>query len=481
MADKELEQTIDVVNATFKLSIEKYASVIALNKNISIEKAKKIAMTTHEIIMAKLNESYSLKGKYPIPEINLLNEKRKIGFYGWKTKVLYTVLCQCLGDTMGYRNGDWEFNKKMGTDAPIEMINEMIYEFIYLGGISDIDMKNLLVSDDTIMYFSTFNVLTKLADKYGNEFFSNRRSDRMKLLDEFGQSLKDAFINDLPKLKTRDIGNTTERSLYTQKNIPWNKLGYNSLDIGSGTTMRTGCIGIFFCGQQNINLLIAYSIEASRITHNSAVAMLGGFTVAYFTSLALLNTKIEEWPRMLMDILQSDMIDDYIKSSRPNEYKSFVKDKVIYVTRWETYISKRFTSRMSLIENITIKHPIQRFRFFADNISKGHSYVGGGADDSIIMAYDSLLLSGDNLEKLITYSILHIGDSDTVGSIAFSLYGALYGYVEKNFLLLQRMFKDLEYYNEIKSSIQRNDMIIINLFITDVYTHELIETLSKHR
>ena len=44
------------------------------------------------------------------------------------------------------------------------------------------------------------------------------------------------------------------------------------------------------------------------------------------------------------------------------------------------------------------------------------------------MSYDALLDARDNWEKLIYYSMLHVGDSDTVGAIAGGLYGALYGF-----------------------------------------------------
>jgi ADP-ribosylglycohydrolase len=44
------------------------------------------------------------------------------------------------------------------------------------------------------------------------------------------------------------------------------------------------------------------------------------------------------------------------------------------------------------------------------------------------MAYDSLLDSRGAWEKLIIYSALHFGDSDTVAAIAASWYGTVYGF-----------------------------------------------------
>lgn len=420
----------------------------------------------NEYVIKSINSFYNLKGElydFPINIKNAIYENKNC-YFGWWYRIFMIIMCQNLGDTIGYYNGIWEFNKNE-IDAPPERINDFIYEFISLGGINEFSVKNLMVSDDSIMYMSTFKVLLEIINVYG---FDIVMSNDEKAINEFGKKLRDSFLDSFDKLSDRHIGNTTSRSLITQRNIEWNQLQYNSSDIGSGTTMRTGCIGIIFCGTISLDLLIAYSVEASRITHNSAIAILGGFTAAYFTSLALTKVKIEEWPRKLLEIINDGLIDNYINKTRPNDYKSFIKDKVMYVSRWETYISKRFSGR-NLIDNITMKNPIQRFRFFADNISKGHKFVGSCADDSIIMAYDSLIMSEDNIEKLIFYSILHPGDSDTVGSIAFSLYGAYYGYVEKNHFNLKRMFREMENYNDSKLLVLKNTETILKILMSNVY------------
>ena len=92
-------------------------------------------------------------------------------------------------------------------------------------------------------------------------------------------------------------------------------------------------------------------------------------------------------------------------------------------------------------------NPVERIKYLADNYSRGDiKHPGARADDSVIIAYDSLLASDGNFEKLIVYSILHHGDSDTVGSIAGSWYGTYYldeGIHNKNFE------KELEVVNEI--------------------------------
>ena len=73
--------------------------------------------------------------------------------------------------------------------------------------------------------------------------------------------------------------------------------------------------------------------------------------------------------------------------------------------------------------------PNYRSKFFHDmfHFNKNRIYPGAGGDDSVIIAYDALLDSKDNWEKLVVYSMLHVGDSDTTGTIAGAFYGAMYG------------------------------------------------------
>jgi len=52
---------------------------------------------------------------------------------------------------------------------------------------------------------------------------------------------------------------------------------------------------------------------------------------------------------------------------------------------------------------------------------------GAGGDDSVIVAYDCFMDANDSWDKLVFYSMLHVGDSDTTGIIAGYLFGSYYG------------------------------------------------------
>ena len=64
-------------------------------------------------------------------------------------------------------------------------------------------------------------------------------------------------------------------------------------------------------------------------------------------------------------------------------------------------------------------------QYFGSN--KLYFNPGSNGLDSIIIAYDSILTSNGNFEKLIYNSMLHAGDSDSTGCIAGAFFGALYG------------------------------------------------------
>ena len=377
---------------------------------------------------------------------------------GWTNCVDSVPKYQSLGDTIGYYNGKWEFNYNMEKVGP-ESVNDFIYEFISLGGINDISINNWMATDDTILYFATLRVLLR-----------HKRS-RSNSIDDYGTMLREEYIKVMPLMENRDPGTTTMNALNIQKNIKWNKLPYNSNDISAGSAMRSGCIGMLYPGSFNRQTLIWLAVETSRITHNSATAILGSITAALFTAYALEKTPVSSWPHKLLKFLRSDKIDEYMKSSRPQEYKLYVRDKVLFIGQWDTYVNKRFSGSTVRTDLKFMKNPVLRYKYLAENFSKANpTFPGSLADDCVIMAYDALLESGDTLEKLIVYAILHPGDSDTVGSVAMSWFGAIY-HSSKNAHLTKHKFDKLEFYDDIVAF--TNDCYVYNIetYFFDLYLH----------
>jgi len=214
--------------------------------------------------------------------------------------------------------------------------------------------------------------------------------------------------------------------------------------------MRSSCIGLAFFGKKNREKLIEFAIETSRITHNSAVGYLGGLTSALFTALAIEKVPIKKWPFELMDIIESGLIEKYLKKTKG--LKEYNKDKDQFISKWKVYIEDKFDDNGNIIIRKSSKNLIQRtvyyyknFAFKTDN-NYENMFIGSGGDDSVIIAYDALIDSGKNWEKLVIYAMLHMGDTDTTGCIAGSWYGAMYGLYD----IPPQMITDLEYTKKIE-------------------------------
>lgn len=349
------------------------------------------------------------------------------------------VVLHAVGDTVGFRNGIWEFKY-----SGYENSNEKLYEFIDLGGVNQIDLSGWNVSDDTIMHIKTAQ---SLIDDYNS-------------INTLGNNMKKRFIEAYNQFTTEKIdrypGVSTMNSLKELTNGKnWNEIPYNLMSGGSGAAMRCLCIGLALYGENNRDKLIQTSIESSRMTNNSSVGFLGGFVSALFTALAIEKVPINNWPFILIDLVTTK-VNKYIEISGRNvdEYK---KDHHIFIDKWMRYIDDKFDDNKNIIKNRANKNLILRNKYYLDAFTSnfltraatprlsGSTFIGSAGDDSVIIAYDSLLDAGDNWEKLIIYSMLHMGDTDTTGSIAAGLYGALYGFdhVPTNFI------EHLEYKNEL--------------------------------
>ena len=137
-------------------------------------------------------------------------------------------------------------------------------------------------------------------------------------------------------------------------------------------------------------------------------------------------------------------ITNYIKKTRGiKEYEFSV---VSFIAKWDRYVKDKLNNSKEIIKRKSNKNLLCRTQYYYDTFGfKETQFPGGSGDDSVIIAYDCLIDSGTNWEKLVVYSMLHNGDTDTTGAIAAGLYGMLYGFkdVPENFL------ENLEYKKEI--------------------------------
>jgi ADP-ribosylglycohydrolase len=332
-----------------------------------------------------------------------------------KSRYTACFLLHALGDTIGFKNGEWEFNYYREQILPT-ISNEILYDFIHLGGINHICLKDWKISDDTILHLKTA------------EAFSEEKITNVNMLGEIiTKKYIEAYDQLKKEAKIRIPGKASMKYLERLKETNnWNSAPYDLYAGGSGASMRCSCIGLIYHGKENRHKLIQISIEVSRILHNSAVGYLGGMTSALFTSFAIENIDMKKWPFMLLDLFKN-IIPKIIKSSG-RDLDKYETDSHVFIEKWNKYISDKFDSNGKVIIRRSSKNIVLRSQYYINNFSfSKETLPGSGGDDSVIISYDCLLDSGNNWEKLVIYSMLHVGDTDTTGCIAGSWFGALYG------------------------------------------------------
>lgn len=409
------------------------------NKDMLAEKIESI------IINSISNRSpllYDFKTSNIIHPYKIYFDNNDLGvLYNWILSTLTIPLYHSLGDTIGYHDGKWEFNNWTDNITP-DYVNTMIYEYMELGGIVDMSIDNWKSSDDTIMYIATMKTLLQT---------DVTEPDILNIEDNIPDKFRNNYLSIQNLMENRHPGVATMNSLNTQKVISWNQLPYDNKVIGAGSAMRSGFIGALLQNNDNksIDNLLKLSIVSSLITHNSTIAILGSIVSALFTSFSIQKISINKWPHKLLKLIRSDMIDNILKNIKPDEYKYYQRDRIVYIGQWEKYISLFFNGLEPRTDLKFMKNPVERYRYLTDNFSKGCKIPGSCGDDCLIMAYDSILRCNGSIEKLLLYSILHPGDSDTVGSIAFGWFCGYYNSprIEN---LVYPMLEKLEYRNIIK-------------------------------
>lgn len=346
-------------------------------------------------------------------------------------KYFASIYLASIGDKIGFENGEREKNY---TDTVIVIEDEydnkykniienlsiyMYLNFITKGCVSSINLNMLMISDDTIMHLDLINALIE-------EF-----KDKDNLYDNIVKNYLISFKN---IEYMRDVLLAGRQTLEAIKNINtgsnWRLFSYNKNAGGCGGPMRVMCLGLIFYKEADLLKLIEICIMITSITHPNCIAFIGSIMSALFTAYAYKNLKPETWIFEFINLLEKNIIDDIIEKIKPNYIEYFKEDKKTFLYKLLTYIETSFDNYNYIINEKSIRaiYPWKRMLYYFDNLASNKKvfYPGSGADDSVIIAYDCLLLSKNNYEKLIYYSMLNIGDSDTIGSIVSAWYGALY-------------------------------------------------------
>lgn len=339
-----------------------------------------------------------------------------------KDKYLACLMLHSMGDTIGFNNSKWEFKRSSSIESKIF---EKMYEYIDYGGINFIPTKKWIASDDTIMHIETANAILSIDNV--------KKFDLIKL----SENARKHYINSYKYFSNTNDGKKRHPGLTLMKNLKllhegkkWNEIDYNLYDGGSGASMRSSCIGLAFYGIENREKLILTAIELSRITHNSAVGYLGGVVSALFTAFAIENIPVKTWPFLLIDLFVSGKIKECVKKT-DRGLEEYERDHHVFLEKWSRYINEKYDRDGNVLFKRSQLNFVLRTKHYFDNYGFEDTqtfFPGSGGDDSVIIAYDCLLDANKSWEKLVIYSMLHGGDTDTTGCIAASWYGALYGF-----------------------------------------------------
>lgn len=378
-------------------------------------------------------------------------------------KYLASIYLASVGDRIGFGDGLREknyLNEVINVDNTpnYQSLGEglstlMIFRFIAEGGITGLNIDNMLASDDTVMHLDT---IEGLIEDYNNrdELYNNVTKHYLETFQDI------AYLRDV-LLAGRQ---TIDAIKNIQTGVNWRNFSYNKLAGGSGGPMRTMCIGLAFYQSDNLLKLIESTIMITSITHPNCTAFIGSIASALFTSYALKGMNPETWIFEFIRLLESSVIDDIVEKIKPGYIEFFKEDKKSFLFKLNTYIESSFDNYNYMFNESSnrVLYPWKRMMYYHDNFAtnKKNIYPGSGADDVIIIAYDCLMMAKNNYEKLIYMSMINIGDSDTIGSIVSAWYGALYGFGEtsqnltlktdKYYILIEQLARKLydKYYDK---------------------------------
>jgi len=358
-----------------------------------------------------------------------------------KDNYIALFLLHALGDTLGYNNTLWEFNliddvnMIMSKERILKSTLEIISDFIYKGGISAIDLKGWNISDDTLFNFDIANFILNVTFDKNNKIIENH-------IIELKKNMKSTVKKQIKLDIERGFGKMSIDAIFSWTDkIDERHKEYNKFSGGNGCAMRTLSIGLRFYKDEDLDKLIECSITSSKITHNSPIGYLSGLCTAFFVKLAINKVNIYEWVFLLIELLESKKIRQYINIDNNDIYDDYRNT----IRIWKKYVEMFFSNKkepLNLKTSINLLARIKTMIELDESIgleSVNKASAGNNGPSSVIMAYNGLIDCQGNWEKLVYYTMLHGGDSDTVGAIAGGLYGILYGYGNVPMRLLENI------------------------------------------
>lgn len=320
------------------------------------------------------------------------------------------------GDALGYNHGTWEF------EGSGEKIHAQVKK---RGGLAKLDVKDFMVSDDTVMHLATAEALVEAGEGAS--------------LPDLYRILVKEYIKSMSDMDGRGAGHTCMFAVTTHQqkgNQDW-KIPFNKRGGGCGAAMRAMCIGLRFPDPEQEPLLISVSVESGRLTHHHPTGYLGALAAALFTAYAVRgNPPVEAWGRGLMEVLEKAK--QYVEETGHCVTEN-LQHWDYFTSRWKEYLDKRGILDGRSQPRFPERYGVKERDEFYKSVSFG-GWGGASGHDAPMIAYDALLRAGDSWEELANHGFFHGGDSDSTAAIVGAWWGALYGYggvPQRNYLKLE--------------------------------------------
>jgi ADP-ribosylglycohydrolase len=241
----------------------------------------------------------------------------------------------------------------------------------------------------------------------------------MKLYDTYKeQKLNKYYIN---KMNLSSLANLKDIEYIAENNLTDEKFN-DSMSI-----IRSIPFGLMYYKKEDRKTLIQEIVNNIRLTHNNYTCIFGAIGLGLFLSYSRNGIPEQKWGYQLTDYLLSKEFDDIMKELKLYD-TDFVIAKEDYITLWKEYLFNTFKKDGTFYYKQGLSYdPIYRNNYWYNTFTNENEFVYGiGADDSLIIAYNSLLYSNENWQNMILQGVLGITDNSVMGMICGALYGCQY-------------------------------------------------------